>query len=1074
MDHPAPKPPVEPQVWSARLVDWFFKNPQVILLLFLAILIGGVAALKTLRSQGFPSPQINVAVITDLYRGASPEEVESQIVKPIEGAVQGIKGVTDVNASAASSFGNVIVNVDASADFTSALAEIRNKVQGIVLPQGADKPDISVPSFGGSVSFYAITGKGDAVSLRAQGDYAKQQLESVDGVKEFKLLQPINDKVNVVWRPADLSRYGLTPATLSQALQANNLSMPAGTANINDRKASVVTVTPFTTIDDIKNLAVGLDKTSAIPKAVTLSQVADISLVSENASLLDTYSSRTSKDAQATSAPALYYQLVYKDDADVVASDKNVQTRLEEIKVASEFKDSSISTVFNVADSITDQVKEIEHAAFGGPIGQSGFGKLGYILGAIWLIILSMFLFVSWRAALISVLAIPLSLLFTFMALKLQGVSLNTLTLFSMVLVLALIVDPAIVLLESIQHQIDRGLRGRNAVMAAMNTVGIGAFIAVICNILVFIPFGVVSGVFGEIIRYIPITVIPALVASYFVPLIFLNYLARTMLKPARKKVHDEEIGSLWKSSQWFVRTNTKILSKTWMQVVIIVLAVIVPLGITGALFATGKVTPVQFSSTSDNPSYQVNIEYPGNLVTASKTALVQKVSDVLKQEQTTKNFFTFTQGDNQIQLQIELFPRADRTEDSTAIVKRMNTSLASLGKPSERIFVTAIDQGIGGPTTDPVAVNIYGDDLASLKKAAIATGDVLRKQAHVTRVSDGFTGEDNPQIAVSIDRTKLAATGLPAFVVAQTLGGYLGESSVTKYEETIAGASRPVDVYLVDAQKPTSTSELEDTVLGATATGLPIRVRDVATVSETQGFTGIQRLNGQRYVTVTAKVEDALKDAAAPQQAVKDFWTPDKLKEFDLRPDALDSRGSGDQFLKSFSDLFLALGAACFLLYVVLVLFFKSFAQPFIILFAIPLSFVGVFPGLALAGGQFGFLEILGVITLTGIAVNVGIFLIDLANQRRKQGMDYKQAIAEASGIRFRPIFLTKVTALGGLLPLIVLSPFWRSLATVVLAGVLVSGVLSLFTTPILYSWFIGLGNRVSKGWARRFPHHS
>lgn len=1070
-----PSESIEPRVWSARLVDWFFRNTQVVLLLFLAVLIGGVASLLTIRSQGFPSPQINVAVITDLFRGASPEEVESQIIKPIESAVQGIKGVGDVNSTAANSFGTVVVNVDATADFSVALGEIRNRVQGVVLPQGADKPDISNPTFGGSISYYAVTGQASSVTdLRAQGDFAKRELESVAGVKEFKLLQPVNDKVKVTWRPADVSRYGLTPSVLNQALQAGNITMPAGTIDLSGRQASAVTAAPFTSVDDIRNLAVGLDSSSTPPKAVTLGQVADVALVSENQALLDLYISRVNKDASATTAPALYYQLIYKDDADVVQSAKKVDDRVKELQSAPEFKGSTLATVFNVADSITDQVKEIEHATFGTPIGQSSFGKLGYILGAIWLILLSMFLFVSWRTALISVLAIPLSILFTLMALRVQGLSLNTLTLFSMVLVLALIVDPAIVLLEAIQRELDLGLRGRNAVIGAMNTVGVGAFIAVIANTLVFVPFGVVSGVFGQIIRYIPLTVIPALIASYFVPLIFLTYLARIFLKPAkrRNKDVDDETASTWKVSRWFVRTNRTILSKPWLQALIIILAVVVPLGITGGLFATHKVVPVQFSSTSDNPSYQVSIEYPANLITTDKEVLVQKVADVLKAESTTQTFFIFTQSDNRLDLQVAFFPRVDRSEDSTDIVKRMKIKLNPLSKPVDRIFVSAIDQGIAGPAVDPVAVNIYGDNLDALRKAAIQTGDILRTQPKVTRVTDGFTGENNPQVAVSIDRDKLAKTGLPAFAVAQTLNAYLGESTVTKYEQTVAGASRSVDVFLVDASKPKSVNDLKSIVVGISPAGQPIRVSDVAAVSQTQGFKGIQRLNGQRFVTVSAQVEDALQDAAAPQKAVKDFWTTDKLKEFGLRADALDSRGSGDEFLRSFHDLFLALGAACFLLYVVLVLFFKSFAQPFIILFAVPLSFVGVFPALSLVGGQFGFLEILGVITLTGIAVNVGIFLIDLANQYRRNGMSYKDAIAEASGIRFRPIFLTKVTALGGLLPLIVLSPFWRSLATVVLAGVLVSGILSLFTTPILYSWFIGIGSRIANGWQRRFSH--
>jgi len=178
-------------------------------------------------------------------------------------------------------------------------------------------------------------------------------------------------------------------------------------------------------------------------------------------------------------------------------------------------------------------------------------------------------------------------------------------------------------------------------------------------------------------------------------------------------------------------------------------------------------------------------------------------------------------------------------------------------------------------------------------------------------------------------------------------------------------------------------------------------------------------------------------------------------LKAANLSSSALEDRGSGNEFIKSFKDLFIACGIAILMTFVVLVLFFRSFMQPLIILFAIPLGLLGIFPALSLEGGQFGFLEILGLITLIGIVENVGIFLIDLANQRVAKGMSPKDAIALASGIRFRPVFLTKITALGGLLPLMLLSPFWRSLTLVVVTGIITSGVLSLFTTPILYVWF-------------------
>jgi HAE1 family hydrophobic/amphiphilic exporter-1 len=768
------------------------------------------------------------------------------------------------------------------------------------------------------------------------------------------------------------------------------------------------------------------------------------------------------------------YQLVFSEGASVLKVQPEIDKVLEANKAKIQVAGNDFVILSDVSEAIRDQVKEIEEGAIGLKIGDSFVGNLGYLLGGIWLIVLAMLLFVSWRAALISAAAVPLSLLFTFIALKLQGVSLNTLTLFSMVLVLGLIVDPAIVVLEAIQRELDHGKRGKDAVIAAMNTIGLGVFMAVFTSIIVFIPFGVVSGIFGQIIKFIPITIIPALLASYFVPVLFLTFLAQRYLRPA-KVVHDEEsVENLWKVSQWFVKVNMAVSRRRWAQWIIVILAVVTPLVVSGSLFATGKVVPVQFSAPKDAPEIAIQLEFPRNLSMEGKRALQLKLEEELVKHTYIDRYFPLQQSETMMMLLAPLLPRDERSDDSPELATALTKDLqAVLQKPENGVFVTARSNNVGTPEAAfPVSLNIFGDNLADLKKAAIASGDFLREQDKVTRVDDGFTGRANPQISITLNRDKLGQFGLPAVQVAGAMSSIIGSSTVTKFEQTVDGAPRTTEVLLSSADVPSSPDAIRDTVIASTAKGL-VRLKDVATVAQEDGFTGINRLNGSRFVTVGAQVEDALKDATGVQAKLRDFWTPEKLASFNLRSDALESRGSNDEFVKSFSELFMALGLSIILLYISLVIFLKSFFQPLIILFAVPLTFIGVFPALTLVGGQFGFLEILGIITLSGIVVNVGIFVIDLANQKRDKGTDYKLAIAEATGVRFRPIFLTKITALAGLAPLMVLSPFWRSLAVVVVSGILVSGFLSLFTTPVLYIWHADIKRffgRMGVGIRRRF----
>lgn len=1058
-----PSQPVSPSGWNSKLVHFFLQNSRLAILLFISLVAGGIFSFALLHSEGFPSPAINVAVITDVYQGASSAEVERQIVKPLEASLGTIRGIENITSNSRDSFANLQVTFTPGTDFNSAIAELRTKVSSTELPKDAERPEVIIPEIGGNHSYYALVNPDDPAKLRLYGELARQKVEAISGVKEFKLLSTLQDQVEVRWHKEDLQKHGLTLLQVTQALSANNVSLPAGTVDADDYQKTVVTHGTVSSIDEIKNIVVGQDAQTHQP--VTLQDIAEVVATIKTDDLYQRVGYRENSSPSLKAQNALIYQLGFKSDADLLKTDKKVQSALNDLRPTLDTYDVKIVSLLDTAESIRQQVDDILGGAIGSPLGNGPLAKAGYLLGGIWLVILAMLVFVSWRAGLISALAIPLSFFFTFLALKIFGTTLNTLTLFSMVLVLGLVVDPAIVVLEAIQREMDLGHRGKDAVIAAINTIGSGVFMAALTSIIVFVPFGVVSGIFGQIIKYIPITVIPALLASYFVPLLFLTFLGQRFLRPSKKAVAGDEEANLWAASRWFIRANRYILHRRWLRSLVFwFLAIIIPFGVIGTLFSTNKIHPVQFSEPNDNEEVAITIEYQPTLVKSEKQDLVTKVEPVLLRQPEIDNYFVSTQGTGSTQLFVTLVPLSERSKLSSEVIDRLNEQIQVFDEPENGIYFKAESLGVGPPQPAfPVSVNIYGDDLDILKNAAIKTGDILRENPSVTRVEDGFTHAQNPQIEVTINLEKIKKYPLSSIQVAQTLASLLGKSKVTKYTQSIAGVDRTVEVILVNNDKINTIADVERSVIAANGT-TPILVKDVADVSEVQGFSGINHLNGQRYVTVQAQVKDALKDAAPVQKTIKDFWTADRLSEYSLREDALENKGSGDEFAKSFQNLFIALGVSILLTYIVFVVYFASFSQPLIILFSIPLGLMGVFLALSMIGGQFGFLEILGVITLVGIVENVGIFLIDLANHRRLNGENEIDAISAATGIRLRPIFLTKLTALGGLFPLILISPFWRSLGLVVVAGILTSGILSLFVTPVLYCWFIWISERLKR----------
>ncbi len=652
-------------------------------------------------------------------------------------------------------------------------------------------------------------------------------------------------------------------------------------------------------------------------------------------------------------------------------------------------------------------------------------------------------------AALVAASAIPISFLLTLLWLYLAGVQLNTIVLFSLILVLGLIVDPAIVILESIQRYKDLGRDDLASVIETGRRYGAGLFIAVLTSIIVFIPFGIVSGIFGEIIKYIPATVIPALIASYFVPIGLLPIFSAKLLKakkPSGPITNDEQ--QLWPAASFMMKLNRWVLQRVYRMIGILVLMVVL-VGLSLSFVVRGQIPIVQFSAPNDTNALTVTVQYPKATTFAQRNAVVRQVESRISDRLGLENFFYLNQNADSATIFITLQDHREPENSSKRIKSRLDDAFSSI----QGAEIITRELSVGPPESDyQVQVQLFADNLTTLEKAAQDVGTYLGKKSEVAKVDDGFTGKDQPEILILFDKNKLSNLGLSSSEVSQTLKNYLSENKVTKFNDSEKDQS--LEVYLTPSAQslPKTKADIENIFI-YTPQGQKVGLTAVATVKETTVLDQIQRFNGSRFVNVQARLKNR-NDLIKVQTDLNNYLTKDKLKSLGIA--STGNRGEFDDIAKSFRELFIALVAAIFLTYVVLVLQFNSFTQPAIMLFTIPLAAVGVFPALYLVGGQLGFLEILGFTILVGIVENVAIFLIDYANQLVvERNLSLKEAVVIASGVRFRPIILTKVVALGGLLPLAIFSPFWRGLSSVIIGGILVSGFLSMTVIPIFYTWF-------------------
>ncbi len=1022
-----------------QLARFLFRNGKLIFFAF-ALLVGlGSFALTQIERQGFPAILVNVASVQVVYPNADAETVEREILIPLEAEIEAIDTVLEYQGSAGDNFGLLIVTFDQNADIDEAVAELRNSVSSVTLPSGAKEAEVELFSVNGVGEFIvALTGDGDPMRLYEKGLEFETSLQGVDGVKKVTAMNPLTPEIRITFDGKALAEAGLTRSAVEAQLQGANFVAPAGSIIEDETQVNIAVASRLTTLGELKAYT--------LAPGVTLDDVAKIEEVVNNNDYYNRVGIESKKGDVAVSR-ALLYGIAIDADADILTVDESLKTALETVR-DNEPKNSKYGyeIVYSQADSTRQQISEISQSMFGAPIDAFGpLAFLGYIFGGLLLVVIMLFVLMNLRVAILAALAIPLSLFATLGYLYFVGIDLNTLVLFSMVLVIGLVIDPTIVFMESMQRYIDEGMSPEDAGIKTLKTVGLGVFLAVATNAIVFIPFGVVSGFFGEIIKYIPATVIPSMIASIVIPVLFFIPIGAKILRPRKGVVDvDGSLSTTWAVSRGLKRLLDGLLKKGKLagaiRVVVFVGLMALPLVVGGVMIQTKTVEVVQFAATDDSDFMTISGDLPDEwLFDKSVYEVVVPVQDIVAEYEEVQSFFYYEQRGNDFTLFVTLDPIKERQDaelmTATELAEALNKDFASQKFDAEIKAVVSSD----GPPQEqfPVKLRVYLDDEATLADTVEAMRSYLSDVEGVDVVNDTLSKKTTGGTVVyEVDSAKGVPAGLVYGALAERIADReLGELTLgsTKYEIHSQYTGEKVNDFL-------ELEVLPGLPLGAVATETTLESKTIA------------RSNGKRYAEISASVlKDA--DSALIQAEFKEF-AEQYAKENDLPLNALDFKGEADSIAESFNDLFVALAIAIFIMYALLVIFFRSFFEPFIILFAIPLGLVGVFLAIGATTGQLGFLELLGVVTMTGIVVNVTILIIDYANQLKREGKSVEEAISTAIALRFRPIVLTQMTAFGSLIPLVFLSPFWQGLAASIIFGIIFSGLLSLISTPILYLW--------------------
>ncbi|GIG38633.1 efflux RND transporter permease subunit [Cellulomonas phragmiteti] len=1015
----------------SRLARLSLANRSVVALLTVAIAVFGWFSLGSLKSELIPSLQIPTAFIVAVDPGSSPELVEQQITEPIEQALSGVADVESVTSTSSTSVSTTVVeltygvDVDARAqEMQAALARI-----GSSLPDGVD-PSV----FTGSIDDFpvvqlAVAGTPDdvrdgedpqAALARVVQDLVVPRLEQVDGVRDVAVTGIADQAVTVTLDLPALTAAGLSPVAVQSVLQDNGVVLPTGTVDDGDLTLSVQAGSEITSVDDLRALPL----LGAATGPVALGDVADVALAGVPASGFSRLDGQPALAVSLTKTPAGNTVEVSHGAQDAVA---DLRAQLgDEVDVA---------VVFDQAPFIEESIEGL--ATEGG-------------LGLVFAVLVILLFLASLRSTLVSAISIPLSLLVTFIGLRLAGYSLNILTLAAMTIAIGRVVDDSIVVIENIKRHLSYGEDKRDAILTAVREVAAAITASTIATIAVFLPIGLVGGMVGELFRPFAFTTAIALAASLLVSLTIVPVLAYWFVKagptdPAtaaqvRATAEDKERRS------WLQRGYLATLRSSVAHPVVAVLAAVVVFAGTVGL-ATRLET--NFLGDAGQDTLTVTQTFPAATSLEAQDAAARDVEDALMDVDGVETVQTTVGSSGGIEAAFSGggAPRATfaltlaSDGDTTAVADAVRETVAGLDVTGD-VVVAGADAAFGSSTVDVV---VQADDGAELADLAAQVRDVVAGVEGTTDVVNDLAA-DQPTVRVTVDRDAAAAAGLTETAVVGTVAGLMSPQPVGSVD---LGAG-PVDVTIVTLPAPSSVAELESLVL-PTPTGV-VPLTAIASVEQVEVPVSTTRIDGSRAATVSATPAD--QDLGALTQRLRAA-----LEDIDVPPGAsLEVGGVAADQEDAFADLGMALLIAIVIVYVVMVATFRSLLQPLILLVSVPFAATGALLGLLLTGTPLGVPALIGVLMLIGVVVTNAIVLVDLVNQYREQGRDLEEAVTEGSRKRLRPILMTAAATIFALVPMalgltgggVFIS---QPLAIVVIGGLFTSTLLTLVLVPVLYT---------------------
>ena len=1013
-----------------NLIRQSVKRPVGVIMIVLAVLALGFVSVRSLAVDLFPEIDLPVAVVATSYQDAAPEEIESSISKPLEESISSVEGIETIQSQSQANSSLVLMMFKNGTDLDQALLDVREKVDQVsgALPERAGDPNImrfspdELP-----VVWVSLTGKDTDVLTELADNEVVPYFERQEGVASVTVEGAKEREIQLILDEAALNTHGIGADEVTQALQSSNQSTSVGTIDKGKQDLQVRVSGEYETLDDIRETIIQTEE----GKQLHISDVAEVK---------DSFKKEGSRTL-VNGEPSVVLSFLKNSDANTVDVARAIDASKDELNEQLP-EGAELTTVIDTSDFIEESVSSVTQNLLIG--------------GVISVFILLLFL-KSVRATIVIALSIPIAIISTFSLMYFTGETLNVLTLGGLALGLGMMVDSSIVILENIYSYRQKGYNLVESAIKGATELAPAVIASTTTTLVVFLPIVYVEGIASDMFTPLALTVSFSLLASLIVAVTVVPMLSSKLLSKAmedgRRYWFDTLLGKI---ADFYEAILEKVLKfrKTSVFVTLVLIA--------GSIAATPFIG-AEFIPAGDQGQLDIKVETRASSSLAATEEVTDQINKELEAYEDIINvsFVSIGEGgvdgstsaDNEASYTIELVSADERDVTTKELVTELDEKLAHI--VGAEVTVSEADGGLG--MGDPVQIELSGQEHEVLRDLA---DEIKADISNIEGVFNPESGADEavPQMKLTVDDEKAATYGLTANQIsAQIENQFIGETATVFRDE-----GKEFDVTLTyPEEEKKSIADLQDMKVD-TPVGSSISLEEVAEFKEVLGPVTLTRENQQSQTTVTSELAD--RDLGSVTTDIEAY-----LDDFNF-PEGYSYNigGEAEDMAESFADLTLALVFSIFLVYAVMAVQFENFLFPFIIMFSLPATVIGVVGGLLISGLSFSIPAFIGIIMLAGIVVNNSIVLVDYIDILRDRGMERYEAIIEAGRTRLRPILMTTLTTVLAMVPLGLAlgegAEMQQPLAVTIIFGLSISSIFTLLLIPVVYTFFDDLTKKFTR----------